>query len=249
MSDFERYGDYNEIDEPPTKSKAGLIFKAIIFTLCFAVVGFFIFRLFIFNYYPDELTQIYFTDELKAHYNKTNGNIGALTQELLDSRNFGYDDSKEGNFFAKSFIYIPATEELQITLRYNTSLMDKLRDDYGVNADPDSHDARELFDFRLVGVRASDEIGEDTPAEDVGSVFDSELTAAASDEMLMYRYVKLSFDGVKLDHTDKDNKVNWLRLEIRVRGSENDEPFMILIYYNTEEFPLIPYELSKEERP
>ncbi len=249
MSDYELYGDYNEIEDSPKKSGLGLVFKIIIFVLCFAIIGFFIFRLFAFNYYPKEITNIYFTDELTEHYNKTGGDIGALTQELLDSSSYGYDDSKDGNFFATAFIYIPATEELQITIRYNTSLMKKIEEDHGVSLDPDSESALAGFEFRLVGVRASDEIDEGASGADVGEVFDCELVAAVYDEALMYRYAKLVFDGVRLDYEDEENAVNWLRLEILVKGSENTEPYMILIYYNDENFPLIPYELSKEERP
>ncbi len=245
MSDYELYGDYNEIEEPPKKTAVSLIFKGLILLLCLFVIGFLAFRLFIFNSYPDEVTRLYFTEELSDHYNATGGNIGALTQELLNSRNYGYDDSKDGNFFAKSFIYIPKTEELQVTIRYNTSIFKSIEKKYGVKLDENSED---IFSFRLVGMRASDVVGEDDPAGELGSAFDAELKYAGVAESFMYRYVKLSFDGVDLAEGTPD-AVDWLRLEIGIKGVEMEEPYMILIYYNVKNFPLIPYELSKEERP
>lgn len=242
MDDFERYGDYNEVDQSPKKSIVGIILKAIIFALCAVVIGVIAFRLIIFNYYPEEMTGIYFTEELTDHYNKTDGNIGALTQELLNSRNYGYDDSKDGNFFAKSMIYVPETQELQVTLRYNTSLARSVGEKYGVELDPDSKDN---FEFRLVAMRASDTA---TDGEELGRPIDATLVAEEYDSLFMYRYIKLVFDGVDLALGTPD-AVDWLRLEISLNGVTMEEPYMILIYYNTKSFPLIPYEPSSKERP
>ena len=245
MSDFERYGDYNEVEESPKKSILGIILKAIIFALCAIVIGVIAFRLVIFNYYPEGMTNIYFTDELTELYDETGGEIGALTQELLNSRNYGYDDSKDGNFFAKSMIYIPETEELQVTLRFNTSLASSIKEKYGVDFDPDSKDN---FSFRLVAMRASDSISPDAAAEELGSVIDARLVAEEYDSLFMYRYIKLAFDGVDLAVGTPD-AVDWLRLEISLNGVEMEEPYMILIYYNEKSFPLIPYKPSTKEKP
>ena len=173
---------------------------------------------------------------------KTDGNIGALTQELLNSRNYGYDDSKDGNFFAKSMIYVPETQELQVTLRYNTSLARSVSEKYGVELDPDSKDN---FEFRLVAMRASDTA---TDGEKLGRPIDATLVAEEYDSLFMYRYIKLVFDGVDLALGTPD-AVDWLRLEISLNGVTMEEPYMILIYYNTKSFPLIPYEPSSKERP
>ena len=245
MDDFERYGDYNEVDEPPKKSIVGTVIKAIIFAFCFIVIGVIAFRLVIFNYYPDSVGNIYFTDELTAYYNQTGGNIGALTQNLLDSRNYGYDDSRDGNFFAKNMIYIPETGELQVTLRFNTSLKDSIKQNYGVDFDVDSKDN---FEYRLVAMRASDTISPDAAAEELGSVIDAKLVVEEYDSLFMYRYIKLVFDGVDLA-TGTPDSVDWLRLEISLNGVEMKEPYMILIYYNDKSFPLIPYDLSEKEKP
>ena len=80
MSDFERYGDYNEIDEAPEKSRVGLIIKIVALVLCFSVVGFLALRMISFNYYPKAMKDLYFGDELTALYERNGGNIEVLTQ-------------------------------------------------------------------------------------------------------------------------------------------------------------------------
>ena len=246
MSDFERYGDYNEIDEPPKKSVVGTILKTFIVILCLGVVGFMVFRVILFNHYPREMKNIYFTEELTEHYNNTSGNIGALTQDMLNSRNYGYDDAKEGNFFCKHFVYIPATEELQITLRYNVSLMTKIEEEFGISLDRDSEDN---FSYRLVAMRKNDTVDEDLPAEQLGTPMEAEVVAEEYDSFLMYRYVRLVFDGVKLNDGE-EKEVDWIRLEVTVNGVELEKPYMIAIYLNDDErFPLVPYKLSSKEKP
>ena len=246
MDDFERYGDYNEVDEPPSKSsKVGLVIKGLIFALCLAVVGFIAFRLIIFNHYPDSVKNIYFNDELTELYNSKGGDIGAFTQGLLDSRNYGYDDAREGNFFCKYMIYIPEAEQLQVTLRHNVSLMESIKEKYGVELDPDSEDN---FSYRLVAMRSSDEVDEDAEDSELGRPLDAELVAKTHDSALMYRYTELVFDGVDLDIGTAD-EIDWIRLEITINGLENAKPYMVLIYYNNESFPLLPYNLSTKEKP
>ena len=81
MDDMERYGDYNEIDEPPRKSPVLLTLKIIAFVLIFSVVGILAVRLIMFNYYPENMKTLYFNDALTAFYNERDGDIGAKTQK------------------------------------------------------------------------------------------------------------------------------------------------------------------------
>ena len=97
MDDMERYGDYNEIDEPPHgQSTVGTVIKVSIILLCFLVVGFMGFRIVLFNYYPAEIKNIYFNDTLTEYDTLTEGNIGAKTQEIR----FPYDHAERGRFFS-----------------------------------------------------------------------------------------------------------------------------------------------------
>ena len=230
MSDYELYGDYNEIDEPPKKHGVGFVIKLVAIILCFTVVAFIGFRLFTFNYYPRSVKRIHFTPELTAYYNACGGDIGALTQSLRAP----YDDEREGNFFCDNLIVIKGAGEIQLSLRYNSSLPDKLGVDF------DNEDI--TFTLRRSGG------AEDATGYEAGRLLDAELTVCRFEEFMMYRYAKLVFDGI--DFGEDGSDIEWIRLDIEIAGVERDEPFMVCIYEDNAAFSRFSeYKLSAEERP
>ncbi len=235
MDDLERYGDYNEVDEPPKKSPVLLIIKIAAIAVCAAVICLLGFRIYLFNHSPKTMENIYFTENLTAYYNSTGGDIGALTQELRAP----YDDEKEGNFFCDNLIVIRGCGELQVSIRYNKSLADTLREEYGfANFDPYNE---EQFSFRLWrdGTHALDS------GYEVGT-----LTVSVWEDYSMYRYCKLVFDGIDFEGGESGEAIEWLRLEVFIDGVDKKEPFMIPVYENNEDFSKFSeYVLSKEERP
>ena len=235
MDDLERYGDYNEIDEPPTKNNGALIIKIIAAVLILAVVGVLGARLFIFNYYPKSMKGLYFTTALTEYYNAQDGNIDAKTQKLL----YPYDDNDEGNFFGSNLIVVRGAGTLQVTLRYNVSVADSMKQNYGLSSfDPEN---REQFSFRLW----RDGISEDDEGREVGR-----LSHIEWDSFAMYRYAKLSFEDVDFGDESDPDKIEWIRLEIFVDGVQREEPFMILIYENHEERSgFDDYRLARGEEP
>ena len=50
MEDMEHYGDYNEVDEAPSKNPVTTVLKVVLAAVCFLVIGFLAFRIIIFNY-------------------------------------------------------------------------------------------------------------------------------------------------------------------------------------------------------
>lgn len=234
MEDMERYSDYNEYedDEPKKKSKVALVFKILIGLVCLSVVGVLAFRIIIFNRYPASMKNIYFNDKLTEFYNATNGEIGALTQDLRAE----YDDPDEGNFFANHLIVIPEINQLQIALRYNVSLLDSIEEKYGVELTGDN---KEFFDFSLSIIPLSHDDGT--------SVATGTLSVVETDKMLMYRYYKLVFDDVDFEYPDEEGI--WIRLEISIRGVEMEKPYMILIYEDGETNEFDEYDLSSKEKP
>lgn len=229
MSDYELYGDYNEVDEPPKKSGMGLIVKITALVACFAVVGFIAFRLIAFNHYPSSIKNIYYTDNLTAYYNETGGQIGALTQELRAP----YDDEKLGNFFASNLIIIKEIGEIQISVRYNTALYNKLGLEFS-------------FDDMTFSLQRS---GGDENATGAlaGIPLDAKISVCATDKYLMYRYAKIVIEGV--DFGEGEDAVEWLRLDMRINGLDSDEPFMLCIYENNEAYSSFSeYELSGKEK-
>lgn len=234
MEDFERYSDYNEYedDEPQKKGRTLLVIKILIGVVCLLVAGLLAFRLIIFNNYPDSMEKLYFNDTLTAYYNETGGNIGAITQNLRAE----YDDPDEGNFFCDNLIVIPGINQLQISVRYNVSLMQSIKDEYGVELDADAED---LFTFKLSAIPLS--------KDDGTAIATGRLSASKTDKMMMYRYHKLVFDEVdfKLDGEEEI----WIRLEIYINGVDMEKPYMVLIYEDTAKAQFEEYKLSSEEKP
>ncbi len=233
MEDMDRYGDYNEADEAPGGNKNIVItlLKVLIFVICFAVVGVLIFRVALFNYYPSNIKNIYFNGELTELYNKNNGDIDALTQSIR----YPYDDPDKGNFFCDNLILIKDAGQLQVSLRYNSSVFDTIAGEYGVTLDPSSPD---LFSFKLERVPFE----EGAEPYEIGSLDYSER-----DGLLMYTYYKLVFDDVEFLGDDEED---WIRLAVTLNGVEGAEPYYILIYESTEDYNrFTEYELSSGERP
>ena len=215
MSDYERYGDYNEIEEdaPKSKNPVMLILKIITAVICIGVVGFLAFRLFIFNAYPDSVKNLYVNDALRGHYESVGDEIEIKTQGLR----YPYDDEDEGNFFCDYLYVIPEANQLQITVRYNTSTLTRIAEKYGKTISEDDTNA---FVYRLYASHGEDDV---RVYETVSDKIDA--------SQLMYRYSKLVFDGVELD-TKEGGMPYWIRLEIFIDGVEMKEPYMVAIYEN-----------------
>ena len=228
MSDYERYGDYNEIEEdaPKSNNPVMLILKILTAVICIGVVGFLAFRLFIFNSYPDSVKGLYVNDELAAHYAEVGDEIRIKTQSLR----YPYDNEDEGNFFCSNLIVIPEINQLQITARFNVSLMDSIKEKYGVELNPD---AENLFTFKLSVIPLS--------VEGSAPISTGTLSVSESDKLMMYRYYKLVFDDV--DFSIEGEEEIWIRLEIFINGVEMENPYMILVYEDTEEAKFENYKL------
>ena len=231
MEDIERYGDYDEIDEEPSgdKSNLGLIIKIVIISLCLLVVGVILFRVILFNHYPKAMKNIYFNDELASYYNANDGKIGAQTQKMSAP----YDNRDYANFMADNLIVIREVEQLQFSLRYNSSIFDTIEEKYGVRLDEKSED---LFTFEL----------ERGPLDREEWTKIGELDYSAVDTKLMYTYFKLVFDDVEFSNGAEQE---WIRVKITIKDIPDADPFYILIYEDTENSHFSEYKLSRKEHP
>ncbi len=245
MEDMERYGDYNEVDEAPSgkKNPVFLIIKILIALVCIAVVGFIAVRIFMFNYYPDSMKNLYYTDALSEYYEEKGGEITVNTQQ----NDLKYDDPAEGNFFFDYLIFVPDADHIQMSVRYNVSLMESIKEKYGVTLDPNAK-PEDIFEFTLVRTRDGytdpDESDEkvSVPVQEVGT-----LGAIFSESHFMYRYCRVAFDGVDFGLDEGETPVGWFRLDIRIKGVEMEKPYSINVYayqYGIEE-----YHLSSAEVP
>ena len=239
MEDLERYADYNEYEDdiPKSKSKVLLTLKILIAIVCIGVVSFFAFRIVMFNYYPDTIEDIYYTEELAAYYEATGGNIGAKTQNMRAP----YDNEKSATFFADNLIVIENIGELQVSIRYLKTLRPEIEALHGVTIG----DARDSFTFMLTRNNPSYDKNMPVSEENPVHIVVPARVTVITDSSLTYEYVKLVFDGVDFED------VAWLSLAIYVNGScAEGEPYRIAIYENNEAHSIFnDYELSEEERP
>ena len=180
---------------------------------------------------PDNIKNIYFNDELTALYNGNDGDIGATTQSLRAP----YDDPDFASFFADNLIIVESMGQIQLSLRYNSSVFDSIETKYGVRLDEKSDN---LFTFELERVP----FAESDSAHKVG-----ELVHSESDSLLMYTYYKLVFDGVDFLAEDEQD---WIRIKITLNDIPSADPYYILIYERTETYSSFgEYELSRKEVP
>ena len=195
------------------------------------VIGILGFRLIIFNYYPDSVKNVYFNDALTEHYYERYGDIVIKTQKLLAP----YDDNVNGNFFCDNLYLVDEIDQLQITVRYNRSLIDTIANELKIELDDKSS---ELFDFRLVASFGEDDMRTYDTVSD--TLFDS---------FIMYRYHKLIFDGVEFD-TETQGAPYWIRLEVVLKSDPSGKAYKIPIYQNEESYSDFEiYSLSGEEKP
>lgn len=241
MSDYERYGDYNNIDDEEsagqkTKNPVMLTLKIITAAICIGVVGLIAFRLILFSSYPASVKNVYFNDALTAYYEAEDGEISIKTQDLRAS----YDDEDLGNFFCDYLYVVEDIGQLQITVRYNTATVKRISEKLGVSLDADDS---EIFTYRLYASYGEGEGEQRVTGNLTSTVFDSKV---------MYRYNKLVFDDVDFSTVDGLGNPYWIRLEIFVAGhdGENDVPYMVAIYENNEDYSdFEEYKLSKKELP
>ncbi len=234
MDDLERYGDYNEIDEPPSKNKVLLAIQITVGLAIFAVAALLGYRIFLYNYTPDGVDSVYVDTRFTELYELTDGHVGAKTQELRSP----YDDPKIGSLFCDHLIVIDALGRVQVTVRYNFSAIEYIEDKYGITG-LDKKD-KDIFEFALY--RNDPTQNEQFKETDkIGKLISAEHSTYA-----MYGYYKLVFDEVELTG---DGAPAWLSLAVSVKGVKADEPFgKVLIYENNDTYARFKdYEISEKD--
>lgn len=240
MDDFERYGDYNEVDESPVKKKSPILFMikltAIFITLF--VVTIISLRVILFNYYPSDFKKIYVDDKLVDAFHKNGGELDAVKQILR----FGYDDPDLGNFMSEEVILVRDIDRIQITIRLNVSSYELISEKYGISKD--LLDSDDTFSFKLFRNNLKSDTVTDPTVSDVNGEYTfynedvvGRVEKVETDSFLMYRYFRIIIDDVDLDGVGNDDIAQWLSLAIYVNGSESTEPYSrLLIYENNETY-------------
>ena len=241
MSDYERYGDYNSVDEEeeeghrpsPVWKIVKITLLAVLLFVCLTLAA----RLIISGYYPRAMRSLYMTDALKAYRESS-----ALHTERIEiDDDFRFDDPKFASFCADNLIVERKAGALQLSVRMTDGTFEELARRLGIKAFDYSGRAADYFDFSLL--------------DSLGNRYHP--VYAKDDSYFWYHATKLCFDGVDFARLDAEklspDKVvgsgadtvyldSWIRLEVYyTAGGQPDysqEPYAImLIYMNIAETP------------
>ena len=187
MADYERYGDYNDIDDddrPRGRHPVLRLLRILITVALFLFCGFLAFRLIVAEYYPRDLRAFRMTPALTAY---------AETNEISTEKvkiSVPYDNNVRASFIADNLIVERGSGAVQFTLRLSKYTMTRLAETTG-------EDFGEKPDETPFTVRLLDNLGNTY-----------EKTDQIGRSYLWYRAVKYCFDGVTLDG------VVWIRADV-----------------------------------
>ena len=220
---YNDYGDYSE--ELVYQSKSTLrkffswrtlkrILKVLFLLLILFVYAILFFRL-CSGSPPKSLTRLIWTESMLTAYAQAGEDFIVYSQEPAEHI------AQDGYFGVYDIRYIPATEELQLTVRYNNSSTEKLEEEL---TEKETEARRAAIETRLR------EENPDMPGSELSSLVEAELTSELeenpiviqlseqpflfilrdnygrvytsysyiSDEKTVYQYLRLSFEGVDL---------------------------------------------------
>jgi len=199
MADYERYGDYNDIDDDkqvggrrPVLRLLRWLVSATLFLFC----GFLLFRLIVAEYYPRDLRAFRMTPALSA-YAETHD----LSPEKMKIR-VPYDDNVRASFIADNLVIERESGAVQFTLRLSKYTMTRLSETLGEDIGTKPDESR--FIVRLL--------------DNLGNRY--EKTDQLGQSYLWYRAVKYCFDGVDF------KGVAWIRADVYLTSDPDaTEPY------------------------
>lgn len=185
--------DYYSDGSHKPKSRVGKILRWAGLAIVLLVYVLLFFRIYI-KGNPKSASEFLWTPEAVAAYKLEGENFVVKTQKIESyNKILGYDENNvpiverviynditgDGSFQISELMYVPSTKEVQVTLRFNRSSLDKLKDEYKLSERPDG----EIFFFALDSL-------------DGNYYTDYSYTAS---KRFTYEYRRLVFKNVDLD--------------------------------------------------
>jgi len=166
---------------------------------------------------------------------KAKGDIKIITNDVAD------EISENGYFSVFGFYYSPETKEVQVTVRYNDSTLDKLQtndvDFYIYTVDTSGEPVVPETDPYTGEAIESVRLHEGYP---IGDIIAPSPEYTMTDESLFYNYEKLVFEGIEIgEHTN-------VIVSLCISGNSDEEKAVIAAHFA--EQPMEDYELSDDDR-
>ena len=184
--DKEYHGYIPEDEEDKKPSVVKRIFKAIAVCIILGIYGVLFVRFF-FSCDSKIVDDVLKTDEIEAAHEASPETFEIRQYEITDwyaSKNAAGDDSNLGGklLSVSDLYYIPATESLQVTLKFNLDILENREVEY----------SQDLLPFKLYLVEYE---GEDKA---IGQKYE-DIVAVKYDERYSFGYIRICFDGIKLE--------------------------------------------------
>jgi len=206
---FREWGEYGAEDEwksrPPIKKIFSFktfkrVLKIIGIIFIAAVYAILAYRLFTGLGVPDKAKKMLWTQSDIDAYNDSDGNFTVYYQE--PEAQFG----KDGRFSIYHVKYIPVTDQIQITLRYNRSTVESLKKDLitlYTPGDSATDEEKAIAENDLAEALA---LAGETPfafilRDNTGKIYSDYYISSYTSGL--YTYVRLAYDGVELFNTEK----------------------------------------------
>lgn len=211
---------------------AGLIFKAICTAFIIGIFALIAWRIIDSKTTPKEIRHIIPNEILCEAYEQNGGKLTIFTQDQepftrVEGKNYGY-------FHIGDAIFIDEADQIQFTLKYNNSTIERLVIDHSLPMLParseDLYDVSVVVMYDLTPDNAEDNYGDVEDAVSYERFFPGECI---SSQKTLYNYRKFVFDGI-----DVTKRVLAIYVDIYYKGAVNydeDAYGTILIYdYKTE---------------
>lgn len=224
MSEYANYDDYNDLNEEseydPKPSKTGkIIKKTLLYTL--RIASFFVIALLFWRIFsggdPKSMQKFLWTEETIESYQNDPDSFKAYYYRHKDNL------TTDGKFAASYVYYVPSEKQIQITLRYNDSTLEKLMRDYSLSDVP----TEEPFVFVLTD----------------GSGKNYTEYKYVSDTKNMYNYRRLVFDGIDFEPLIVDElPYNATEDEVKeFKNNTKDKYIHLKVYYKDDVLLSEPY--------
>ena len=202
LDEYKGYIPEDEEDKKPSFVKK--LFKAIAVCIILGVYAVLLLRFF-FSCDSKIVDDILKTDEIVAAHDASPETFEIRQYEITDwyaSKNPAGDDSNLGGklLSVSDLYYIPSTESLQVTLKFNLDILENRNVEY----------SEELLPFKLYLV---EHLGDENA---IGAKFE-DIVAVKYDERYSFGYIRVCFDGIKLEKEDGSVDENGLP-ELRSYG-------------------------------
>lgn len=184
--------------KPGALKITGWILKGILYSVIVFVVSLLVWRIWFSTKIPDDIKKLCATDELRAAYELTNGDLTAFKQ---DQASITRAEDSYGYFSIVDYVIIPEADEVQLIFRYNNSTLEHLAEDYGLGAIPE----KGKDSFHMILTKTTDLTPDDkSDNTDKDALLETryEPTVSLVGYTKLYTYYRYVFDGVEIGDDD-----------------------------------------------